>query len=91
MLLLYTDIGDVYSWGWNESGQVGVPCMKNQAGKYKSGTHEGRSMIMYPTLLFADNDELMIEQISCGTRHSAAITGRLDIILTPLWLYLITL
>ena len=65
--------------------------MKNQAGKYKSGTHEGRSMIMYPTLLFADNDELMIEQISCGTRHSAAVTGRLDIILTPLWLYLITL
>ena len=55
--------------------------MKNQAGKYKSGTHEGRSMIMYPTLLFADNDELMIEQISCGTRHSAAISGRLDIIL----------
>ena len=51
--------------------------MKNVAGEYKSGSHDGRSMIMYPTLLFADDDDLMIEQIGCGTRHSAALTGRL--------------
>ena len=71
----YTDIGDVYSWGWNESGQVGLPCLKDKAGANISDESDGRSMVVYPSLLFEDDDEITIVDISCGSRHSAAITG----------------
>lgn len=70
-------IGDVYSWGWNESGQVGLPCMKGRCGENKVGTHDGCSMVLHPTLLFEDDVDVQVEHISCGSRHSAAITGRL--------------
>ena len=53
----YTDIGDVYSWGWNESGQVGLPCLKDKAGANISDESDGRSMVVYPSLLFEDDDE----------------------------------
>lgn len=26
-----TEAGDVFSWGWNESGQLGVPCFSDRS------------------------------------------------------------
>ena len=69
------DIGDVYSWGWNESGQVGMICLKDKSGKNKAASSDGRSMVVYPTLLFEDDEDMTIVDVSCGARHSAAVTG----------------
>lgn len=32
-------------------------------------------MIVYPSLLFEDDTEMTVVDMSCGSRHSAAITG----------------
>ncbi|KAF6027961.1 RCCD1 [Bugula neritina] len=73
--LVLSDTGDVYSWGWNESGQVGKPCLKDSHGEPQCGDRVGHSMIMYPSLLFEDNCDITITSISCGSRHSAAVTS----------------
>ena len=26
-----SDIGDIYTWGWNESGQLGLPCQNAES------------------------------------------------------------
>ena len=43
-----SDIGDVYTWGWNESGQLGLPCrtiQERRAAEVKVTTakDDGRS------------------------------------------------
>ena len=43
-----SDIGDVYTWGWNESGQLGLPCRTIQErraaeGKVMTAKDDGRS------------------------------------------------
>lgn len=70
---LLLDIGDVYSWGWNESGQVGLPCNKLSNGEVDIDSREGSNFVMYPTLLFSDQEDLRVETISCGSRHSVIL------------------
>ena len=60
----FLDSGDIYGWGWNESGQVGV-LEEEDNGLQK--------LCFFPTLL---NTPLHITfcQISAGSRHSAGVT-----------------
>lgn len=68
------DIGDIYGWGWNESGQVGVQCMKTESGEV--GKTDGVNLVAHPVLLFEDTPDVTFTSVSCGARHSAACTGK---------------
>ena len=76
MLYFFQDSGDVYSWGWNQSGQLGIGCFPDDdpLSQQKSCTnHESckRSMLStFPVLIDCEKE---VEKVSCGTRHSAAI------------------
>lgn len=64
--LALSEFGDVYAWGWNDTGQLGI---KNKGGK------ESYSI---PTLLdFYDEKDSVVEKnakdIACGSRHSAIL------------------
>lgn len=72
-----SDIGDVYAWGWNESGQVGLACNKLANGEVSLDRHTGCNFAMYPVLLFYDQEDLEIEKISSGSRHSLALSSKL--------------
>lgn len=69
------DSGDIYAWGWNESGQVGVLTTKRENGEMKVDSDSGSAVVLSPTLLFSTDDDLIIDSISCGSRHSAAVSG----------------
>ena len=58
-----TKKGEVYTWGWTCFGQLGL------------GDKEDREI---PTKV-ASLDGIVIIQISCGDRHTAAITDKGEI------------
>jgi alpha-tubulin suppressor-like RCC1 family protein len=58
-----TEFGDVYCWGTNECGQLGVISSVPTA------------IATLPTLISA-SDQLHFVQIACGSRHSMAITDQ---------------
>ena len=61
--LVLSIYGDVYSWGWNEHGQLG-----HSAGP------QAPSTISLPTLIENPDNSVNFAAIRCGARHSAAVT-----------------
>jgi alpha-tubulin suppressor-like RCC1 family protein len=59
--LALTSDGDIYSWGWNESGQLG----------YNSNSKVVIGGVPYPIDLGSGTDPVV--QIACGARHSLAV------------------
>ncbi|XP_015792359.1 ultraviolet-B receptor UVR8 [Tetranychus urticae] len=57
--LALSEFGDIYAWGWNESGQLGV------------GGNQDASKSGLPTLIEID---VNFTSISCGSRHSMGIS-----------------
>ena len=55
--------GDIYSWGWNEHEQLG-----------HSAEPQAPSTVPLPTLIENSDSCVNFTEISCGTRHSAAVT-----------------
>ncbi|XP_073687954.1 RCC1 domain-containing protein 1 [Garra rufa] len=86
--------GDLYMWGWNESGQLGLPSrgLEKEKLKLKScGNAEQPinedekkqadvfiSIQAFPALVDVPNVS-EISKISCGSRHTAAVTGTGDL------------
>ncbi|XP_041034419.1 RCC1 domain-containing protein 1-like isoform X1 [Carcharodon carcharias] len=100
--------GDLYVWGWNESGQLGLPTkscseeehQKHSQQKVLSGQGEGTTSLsdVHDTVIKSTNgkaarkdlnvfisiqafpalldlpEELEVSKVSCGSRHTAAIT-----------------
>ncbi|XP_017555562.1 RCC1 domain-containing protein 1 [Pygocentrus nattereri] len=79
--------GDLYVWGWNESGQIGLPSkgLKDQSQRAPS-TEKGELVVnkrednvfisiqAFPALV--DVPEVSeISKVSCGSRHTASITS----------------
>ncbi|XP_015926026.1 E3 ISG15--protein ligase Herc6 [Parasteatoda tepidariorum] len=64
-----SSIGDLYMWGWNESGQLGLPCPKLEGNRSSSEIY---TACYLPKLI--DLDDKKVTKISCGSRHTAAIT-----------------
>ena len=60
----FLDSGDIYGWGWNESGQVGV--LEEEGNGLQK-------LCFFPTLLDTPLD-ITFCQISAGSRHSAGVT-----------------
>ena len=61
--LSLSEYGDVYSWGWNEHGQLG----------HSGGAHTP-SAVPLPTLIENPNGDMNFAIVRCGARHSAAVT-----------------
>lgn len=68
--LALSEYGDLYVWGWNDTGQLGM----NKNGQDNVETKKNYAT---PTLvdLFDENGEvdLNVKDIACGTRHSAIL------------------
>ncbi|XP_069018594.1 RCC1 domain-containing protein 1-like [Embiotoca jacksoni] len=97
-----SDGGDLYVWGWNESGQLGLPSRGlGKASQQKSsqqaelshdvGTSPGEelqegekheevfiSIQAFPALLDV-TPSCEIQTVSCGSRHTAAVTTTGDL------------
>ena len=87
------DIGDVYTWGWNERGQLGQPSkiVREDFRKYQieRGVNEDSSvqslaneqyvnLQTLPGLVEFPMEKYMeIVKVHCGSRHTAALSGTL--------------
>ncbi|XP_034144249.1 RCC1 domain-containing protein 1 [Esox lucius] len=84
--------GDLYVWGWNESGQVGLPSRSLRGGQLKTQCAGSASTCKdqensdevfisiqaFPALV--DVTELCeVSKVSCGSRHTAAVTSSGDL------------
>ncbi|CAL8260418.1 unnamed protein product [Merluccius merluccius] len=84
--------GDLYVWGWNESGQLGLP---SQAVRTSQGHKSGKeskseepeaagsqevfiSIQAFPALLDV-TESCDVAKVSCGSRHTAAVTTTGDL------------
>ena len=68
-----TDIGDVYVWGWNESGQLGLP---SRTVTTSTGV-ETVNVLCTPQVLDLprlNDEEVNATLVSCGSRHTAVVT-----------------
>ncbi|XP_054718760.1 RCC1 domain-containing protein 1-like [Uloborus diversus] len=63
--------GDLYMWGWNESGQLGFPC--NEVHEHILPKEEIETICCLPKFLEFQNDNNVLK-VSCGSRHTACIT-----------------
>lgn len=83
--------GDLYIWGWNESGQLGLPsrrCRKEgelnketgPPGSEQKETAEDVfiSIQAFPALLDIPNVS-EVSRVSCGSRHTAAVSCQGDL------------
>lgn len=72
----------MYSWGWNQSGQLGIGCLPEI--DYDGGSHRTKELktcttnklcerLMFSTLPVLVDLEKDVEKIGCGTRHTAAM------------------
>ena len=70
--------GDLYMWGWNEKGQLGLGVNHDHDnGQSSSGQVQCQAVpvpINFP-------DDLEVMTVSCGTRHTAAVTGMQTVII----------
>lgn len=57
--LVVSGCGDMYSWGWNQHGQLG-----------HSHTH---SIVVDPTLVEDIPEDVEIDKVTCGCRHSCGV------------------
>jgi len=70
-----SDCGDLYVWGWNQSGQLALPCRPIST----TSTEEEEDYVSVeclPRLLdsvapFSDED-VVVTSLGCGARHTAA-------------------
>ncbi|KAG9341311.1 hypothetical protein JZ751_019415, partial [Albula glossodonta] len=73
-------VGDLYTWGWNESGQLGLPSRAVRGGTLQGDTStepDSREVFIsiqaFPALLDLPQ-EAEVTSVSCGSRHTAALT-----------------
>lgn len=63
--LALSNIGDIYAWGWNIHGQLGITCLPPEVPQ---------AFYMLPYIVDFPQ-ECMVENITCGARHSGAVTS----------------
>ncbi|XP_061577503.1 RCC1 domain-containing protein 1-like [Cololabis saira] len=97
-----SDAGDLYVWGWNESGQLGLPSRGLRKASQQKSCQQGElhpdastsickeqqegekleevfiSIQAFPALLDV-SPSCEIRTVSCGSRHTAAVTTTGDL------------
>nr|XP_026484515.1 RCC1 domain-containing protein 1 [Vanessa tameamea] len=73
--LALSEYGDLYAWGWNDTGQLGMNINKDGEENLE---RKGQKNYAIPRPVDIYNDqgeeiELIIKDIACGTRHSAIL------------------
>ncbi|ENN70344.1 hypothetical protein YQE_12852, partial [Dendroctonus ponderosae] len=59
--------GDLYSWGWNSNGQLGL-------ASFEAGKEKTVSVMATPHVVDIDNSSsLNVTQVACGTKHTIAL------------------
>ncbi|XP_031421009.1 RCC1 domain-containing protein 1 [Clupea harengus] len=80
---------DLYMWGWNESGQLGLPsrCCRKEDEQNKGTGLEGSeetaedvfiSIQAFPALVDIPHVP-EVDRVSCGSRHTAAVSSEGDL------------
>ncbi|GIY20411.1 RCC1 domain-containing protein 1 [Caerostris darwini] len=67
-----SDSGDLYMWGWNESGQLGMPCNELQGNKRPM--EEIETVCCLPKIV--ELEEENVKSVCCGCRHTVALTEK---------------
>ncbi|KAJ8003004.1 hypothetical protein DPEC_G00164860 [Dallia pectoralis] len=89
--------GDLYVWGWNESGQLGLPSLARRGGQQtiqcagsantctdqENGDDVFISIQAFPALMDV-TESCEVSKVSCGSRHTAAVT-RTGVLFTWGW------
>ncbi|KAH3787853.1 hypothetical protein DPMN_165984 [Dreissena polymorpha] len=75
-----SDAGDMYVWGWNESGQLGLPCSDRsdpQRANPSGSLHQDLDSIhIQPEPYGLDlPDDLQVVMVTCGSRHTEILTA----------------
>jgi len=65
--------GDLYTWGWNESGQLGLPTLKIGEGSSRS-SEDAVGIQAEPRCTFDVSEEISVTSVSCGSRHTLCLT-----------------
>lgn len=68
-----SEFGDLYMWGWNEKGQLGLTVSHNDEEDHQSSIHQIQCQAL-PALVNLPGD-LDVLTVSCGTRHTAIVAG----------------
>ncbi|KAK2166720.1 hypothetical protein LSH36_36g04006 [Paralvinella palmiformis] len=73
------DLGDLYIWGWNESGQLGFTSKLTKNEQHTTGDYskleEYVNILTDPRIVDLDSSsEITVSKVSCGSRHTAAVT-----------------
>ncbi|XP_055897497.1 probable E3 ubiquitin-protein ligase HERC3 isoform X1 [Biomphalaria glabrata] len=58
--------GDLYMWGWNESGQLGLASLDKE--------ETSSTIVTEPKCIYFSSD-LNVVSVSCGSRHTVVLTG----------------
>ncbi|KAG8330595.1 RCC1 domain-containing protein 1 [Homalodisca vitripennis] len=62
-----TSDGDLYSWGWNMAGQLGL---YNQESRGKVSVQAIPQSVDWP-----DQSEVHVSKVACGARHTVTLLG----------------
>lgn len=65
----FTDVGDLYVWGWNESGQLGL-----SANKENVLTNSIVNVQTEPQYVHF-SEECCMKSVACGSRHTVILLG----------------
>ena len=71
---ILSEFGDLYMWGWNEKGQLGLTVSHDDEEDRQSSIHQIQCQAL-PALVNLPGD-LDVLTVSCGTRHTAIVAGK---------------
>jgi Regulator of chromosome condensation (RCC1) repeat len=69
-----SSFGDVYAWGWNTNGQLGLPKVAQNTFKIAFESHQ--QVYTSPQLIELEDDDEAIIAVECGSKHTILKTER---------------
>lgn len=69
-----TSFGDVFVWGWNTNGQLGLP--KVPQNTFKKPSQSSQQVFTTPRLIELEDDFEAIKNVHCGAKHTILETEK---------------
>lgn len=68
--------GDLYMWGWNEAGQLGLPSLKTSVLSQTAGREPTDHVVTQcqPACVDVDGIDTHVAHVACGSRHTLILT-----------------